>query len=278
MRRDRARFVLIVAVATAALLGTSSCATDDTHATATTAAPTSTKGVARLTVEVLERHPHDTAAFTEGLTFGEDGRLYESLGLDGQSSIREVDPETGKVVRENELAADQFGEGITIRAGVIHQLTWKNGVLRTWNADTLEPGSDLTYRGEGWGLTFDGTSFVQSDGSSRLIVRREDSFDPPTRSIDVTRDGAPVDQLNELEWVDGVIYANVWHSDEIMRIDPRTGRVTGVIDASELWRDRARTTEMTLNGIAHRPGEPADRLWLTGKNWPEMFEVKVVPS
>ena len=146
------------------------------------------------------------------------------------------------------------------------QLTWKDGVAHRWSVDDLTPSGVFDYEGEGWGLTFDGEEFVQSDGSPTLTRRDATTFEP-TATVEVTRGGDPVEEINELEWVDGVIWANVWHSDEILRIDPSTGHVTGVIDASALWEAPERTAELTLNGIAHRPGDPPNRLWLTGKNW-----------
>jgi len=262
------------------LLGASGCGDDTTSdapdTTTTSGAPAaSTAVVEPLTVEVRSRRAHDPAAFTEGLTFDDEGRLYESLGLEGASSVREVDPDTGDVVREATLDADEFGEGLAVRDGELYQLTWKNGVVHRWDPSDLTRTGRGSFEGEGWGLTYDGERFVQTDGSTRLLFRDPDAFEPPTSSVEVTRDGEPVDELNELEWVDGVVWANVWHSDEIMRIDPASGRVTGVVDASALWQSPDRGAEMTLNGIAHRPGDPPDRLWLTGKNWPEMFEVEV---
>lgn len=230
-----------------------------------------------LSIEVVSRRPHDPAAFTQGFAFGADGRLYESLGIEGRSSVREVDPATGDVVAEAPLDPDQFGEGLAIGPDGLVQLTWKNGVARRWTLDPLRAAGSFAYDGEGWGLTFDGDEFWQSDGSATL-TRRDPSTFEPTGTVEVERDGAPVDELNELEWVDGVIYANVWHSDEILRIDPGSGTVTGVIDAAGLWTDPARTSEMTLNGIARHPDDPADRLWLTGKNWPEIHVVDVVPA
>jgi len=231
-------------------------------------------GPERFGVTILDRRPHDPAAFTQGLLFTDDGRLFESLGLMGQSTVREVDPETGAVILERRLAPELFGEGLAQGPDGLVQLTWKEGKALTWSVDDLIAGPEFPLQGEGWGLTFDGEHFVQSDGSNRLTVRDATTFSE-IRVIEVRLAGAEVDELNELEWVDGVIYANVWHSDEIYRIDPATGAVTAVIDASSLWQDPDRTDEMTLNGIAHRPGDPSDRLWLTGKNWPEMFEVQV---
>lgn len=267
---SRRRFVALVS---AVVLSAAGCNGGGDNP-ATTTAGSSATGVQALTYEIVGTHPHDTSAFTEGFTFGGDGRLFESLGLEGNSSVREVDPETGTVIRESRLDPAQFGEGLTVGPDGLVQLTWKDGIAHRWALDDLAAEGTFDYDGEGWGLTFDGDQFIQSDGSPTLTRRDADTFEA-TGTVEVTRGGSPVDEINELEWVDGVVWANVWHSDEIMRIDPATGHVTGVIDASALWQDPARSTEMTLNGIAHRPGDPADRLWLTGKNWPEMFEVEV---
>lgn len=238
-------------------------------------APRAAAAPEALSIEILNRVPHDPAAFTQGLVFDADGRLFESLGLLGQSSVREVDAATGDVLREQPLASDEFGEGLAIGPYGLVQLTWQNGVARRWSTDELEDQGTYAYSGEGWGLAFDGDVFLQSDGSTTIARRDGITFEEIART-EVTRDGMPVDELNELEWVDGVLYANVWHSDEIMRVDPTSGVVTGVIDLASLWTAPERTSEMTLNGIAHRQGDDVDRLWVTGKQWPEMFEVKVV--
>lgn len=267
---SRRRFVALVS---AVVLVAAGCNGGGGDSASTTVAP-GAAGVSELSFEIVSRSPHDTAAFTEGFTFGDGGRLFESLGLEGNSSVREVDPTTGAVMGESRLDPAQFGEGLAVGPDGLVQLTWKDGVAHRWSIDDLTPSGVFDYEGEGWGLTFDGEEFVQSDGSPTLTRRDATTFEP-TATVDVTRGGDPVDEINELEWVDGVIWANVWHSDEILRIDPSTGHVTGVIDASALWEAPERTAEMTLNGIAHRPGDPPNRLWLTGKNWPEMFEVEV---
>jgi glutamine cyclotransferase len=267
---SRRRFVALVSAVVLVAAGCSGGGDDP----ATTTAGSSASGIPALTYEIVSRSPHDTAAFTEGFTFGDDGRLFESLGLEGNSSVREVDPTTGAVLGESRLDPAQFGEGLAVGPDGLVQLTWKDGVAHRWSVDDLTPSGVFDYEGEGWGLTFDGEEFVQSDGSPTLTRRDATTFEP-TATVEVTRGGDPVEEINELEWVDGVIWANVWHSDEILRIDPSTGHVTGVIDASALWEAPERTAEMTLNGIAHRPGDPPNRLWLTGKNWPEMFEVEV---
>jgi glutamine cyclotransferase len=234
-------------------------------------------GVEQLSVEVLAEHAHDPEAFTQGLAFDDDV-LVESTGLNGQSSIRLVETDGG-VIDRVDLDEEFFAEGAAVLDGEIVQLTWTSGVAFRWQADSLEPIGEFTYGGEGWGLTLDSAEgrWIQSDGSATLTFRDPDDF-AELGSVDVTRDGSPVDQLNELEWVDGELWANVWKSTEIVRIDPDSGEVTGVIDAAELVPSGLDDPQAVLNGIAHRPGDPSDRLWLTGKLWPTMYEVRVVPA
>ncbi|NLA36763.1 MAG: glutaminyl-peptide cyclotransferase, partial [Actinobacteria bacterium] len=229
-------------------------------------------GVARYDVEVVERIERPADGFTQGFVFDAEGRLWESTGLVGESSLRRVDPHTGATVERRGIDADEFAEGLAVGPHGLVQLTWTDGVAYRWSVDPLEQTGEFRYAGEGWGLTFDGESFIQSDGSATL-TRRDTSTFEVVSTVEVRLAGEPVDQLNELEWVNGSVYANVWHSDDIVRIDPSTGTVTAVIDASGLWESPARTAEMTLNGIAHRPGDPSTRLWLTGKQWPAIFVV-----
>lgn len=265
MRRTLLAVVLAVVSVTLFACGSSG----DTHSPTT-----STRRPEVLTPLVIQEIPHDRDAFTEGFLFSADGRLWESVGHVGKSAIRELSAETGTVIRESPLAADEFGEGIAEGPDGVVQLTWKNGVAKQWDLESLTVETVFAIEGEGWGLTFDTEQqrFFQSDGSGQLRIRDRDTF-AQTGTLTVTRNGKPTDELNELEWVDGQIYANVWHSDEILRIDPTSGVVTAVVDASQLWTSSERDSEMTLNGIAHRPGDPPNRLWLTGKNWPSMFIV-----
>jgi len=278
---------LVLAVAAAGCGGTDPATVEPgtsavtTTTTVTTTAPITTPVTAeRLRLNVAATHPHDTAAFTEGLLFDDHGALYESTGQYGESSIRRVEPDTGAVLETVALDPTLFGEGLAMSAdGTLVQLTWKEHRALRWTADGLTPGGTQTYDGEGWGLTDDaaGSRLVMSNGSSTLTFRDPTTF-AVTRTVEVTLDAAPVTQLNELEAVDGVIWANVWQTDQIMRIDPTTGRVTGVVDASGLLSATQLAGADVLNGIAHRPGDPADRLWVTGKYWPTMFEVDVVPA
>lgn len=282
MRRTRSLAAGLLLAATVGGCGGSEPASStlvapDASTTTTTATPAA---VERLRLSVVDTYPHDPTAFTEGLLFDDRGDLYESTGQYGESSIRRVEPTSGEVVSRVALPPDMFGEGIAMTADrTLVQLTWKEHAAIRWNADTLVQGSTQSYGGEGWGLSEDLSRdrLVMSDGSSKLTFRDPATF-AVTGTVDVTLDGTPVTQLNELEVVDGVIWANVWMTDEIIRIDPTTGRVSAVVDASGLLGAAQRGEADVLNGIAHRPGDAADRLWVTGKYWPSMFVVDVVPA
>ena len=222
---------------------------------------------------MLARYPHDTEAFTQGLLW-RNGHLFESTGLYGESSLREVDLRTGTVVRRHDLPADLFGEGLAAVRDHLVQLTWKHGTALVWRTADFSVARQFAYEGEGWGLCFDGEHLVMSDGSDRLVFRDPDSF-AVARTVHVTRDGAPVRALNELECVDGAVYANVWQTDEIVRIDPRTGRVEATIDAGGLLDAASRGHADVLNGIAFVP--ETGHFLITGKLWPWVFEVRWVP-
>ena len=242
---------------------------------------------------VVNTYPHDRFAFTEGLAW-EDGTLYEGTGIEGNSSIRTVDLDTGQVTAVRNLPPEYFGEGIAVFGDRVAQLTEDSHIGFVYNRTTLAPEGNFTYPTEGWGLAWDGTDLVMSDGTDSLYF-----LDPVTfrqvRTISVQAQGVPVDSLNELEFVDGDIYANIWPSDQVARIDPQTGNVTGWIDLSGLlppqeksligWaaidRFRGQTgipfaEEACPNGIAYDPA--GDRLFVTGKLWPELFEIRIVPA
>jgi glutamine cyclotransferase len=223
---------------------------------------------------IVHTYPHDTSAFTEGL-FYLDGQLYESTGLVGQSTIRRVRLEDGQVLQRVAIPAGPFGEGIVNWGDQIISLTWQGGVGYRWNRRTLQRIGEWHYPGEGWALTRNATELVMSDGTSQLRF-----LDPATlaerRRLNVTLRGAPLERLNELEWVNGAILANIWLTGFIVRIDPASGRVTGVIDLRALAAENSRTnSDAVLNGIAwdaaHR------RLFVTGKNWPHLYEIALVP-
>ena len=230
--------------------------------------------VARLNWEVLSVVPHDTGAWTEGLLLDPAGDLYESTGLVGQSTIRQVDPMTGSVVRSAALPGDDYGEGLAIVGDRFIQLTWKDGVALEWDASTLTQVGSHSYTGEGWGLCHDGDRLVMSDGSATLTFRDAATFQV-TGTVPVTILGDPVDQLNELECVDGSVWANVWQTPYIVRIDPVSGAITGVVDTTGIITPDPSVADpgAVLNGIAY--DDATDTFLLTGKRWPSMFRVRI---
>ena len=217
-------------------------------------------------------HPHDPAAFTQGLLY-HDGALYESTGLRGQSSLRRVDPASGEVLARRTLPDWAFGEGLALVGEELVQLTWRAGVAFRWRRSDLAPVGQHRYEGEGWGLASDGMRLLMSDGSARLTWRDALTFE--TLDTLEVRDGArPVTRLNELEFAAGALYANVWQERRIARIDPGDGRVTGWIDLSALPGPMFASRSIdVLNGIAW--DAPGGRLLVTGKLWPRLFEVQV---
>ncbi|MGY1709608.1 glutaminyl-peptide cyclotransferase [Geodermatophilus sp. SYSU D00758] len=222
--------------------------------------------------EVLAEVPHDPSAFTQGLELHE-GTLYEGTGLEGRSQLRVLDPATGKVQRAESLPGELFGEGIAVAGDRIWQLTWRDGVVLEWDRATLALRQQLPLDGEGWGLCHDGTRLVRSDGTDRLRFHDPVTF-AETGSVPVTIDGEPVTQLNELECVDGQVWANVWPSDVLVRIDPTSGRVTAAVDAAGLLDPEQRANpDAVLNGIAALGN---DEYLLTGKLWPVSFRVRFV--
>jgi glutamine cyclotransferase len=225
------------------------------------------------TYQVVHTYPHDLRAFTQGVIYV-DGHLYESTGLNGHSSIRMEDLATGKVLQNYDLPAEYFGEGLTDWGSTLVQLTWKAHKAFIYDRFSLSLLRTFNYDGEGWGLTHDQTRLIMSDGTSYLRFLDPNSF-RVTRRLHVTDEsGHAVDNLNELEYIKGEIYANIWHSNKIARISPRTGKILGwidldgVIDQRELHGDDA-----LLNGIAYDSTE--DRLFVTGKLWPKLFEIKI---
>jgi glutamine cyclotransferase len=225
-------------------------------------------------VEVLASYPHDRGAFTQGLHF-EDGVLYESTGLEGESTIRRVELATGRVLRSVPLAADLFGEGLARTPEGLVQITWQQDTGFVYDPATLALRRRFTYSGDGWGLCYDGTSLVMGDGTPKLMFRRPDTFEVQ-RTLKVTLDEAPLKWINELECVDGSIYANVWRNDVIVRIDPATGVVRERIDASGLLTASEKQGAEFLNGIAYDPADGS--FYITGKRWPKLFKVRFVPA
>lgn len=265
---------------TIALMGVLACGSDRAAiATGSSAAPAAAPSAApaaassaQLSYEVIRTYPHDSRAFTQGLAY-HDGYLYEGTGRRGESSLRQVRVETGEVVRQVDLPSAYFGEGITIFGGRVYQLTWLSGVGFVYDFETFSVVQQFRQFTEGWGLTHDGSQLIQSDGSATLYF-----LDPQTmalqRQIEVHDAAGPIDQINELEYVDGHILANVWHSDEILRIAPADGLVTGRLDlAGILPAAERRDPEAVLNGIAY--DTETGRLFVTGKLWPKLFEIRV---
>ena len=226
--------------------------------------------VATTQPEVLAEIPHDPDAFTQGLELA-DSVLYEGTGLAGQSQLRTLDPATGQVDRAEPIPGDYFGEGITVVGDRIWQLTYQDGVAVQWDRATMTPVREVPLAGEGWGLCYDGQRLIRSDGTDRLRFHDPDDMSE-LGGVEVTRDGAPVTGLNELECVEGRVWANVWPTDTIVRIDPGDGAVDLVVDAAALRERGIPPSAQVLNGIAHVGG---DEFLVTGKDWPTMFRVRL---
>lgn len=239
--------------------------------------------------EIVKAYPHDEKAFTQGLIF-HNGFLYESTGQEGRSSVRKVDMATGKVLQKWDLPREDFGEGITLLGDKIYMLTWRGGLGRVFDVNDFKLIKEFNYLGEGWGITQDGTNLIVSQGTHVLKVMNPETF-ATVRTIPVMReDGRPQMNLNELEFVKGEIWANIWHSEDpeklgkpnyIARIDPASGKILGWIDLGAISpEDQAKTNdpydpkaENTLNGIAYDAA--SDRLFVTGKNWKKLYEIKI---
>jgi glutamine cyclotransferase len=241
-----------------------------------TSSPVRTSGVntraPQYGFEIVNTWPHDKRAYTQGLIFHE-GKLIESTGRQGESSLRRVELETGRVVEKVDLPYQYFAEGTTLLNGKIYQLTWEDQKGFIYDAATLAKIGEFSYAGEGWGLTHDGESLILSDGSNRLRF-----IDPATfqvkRTISVADQNIGIRNLNELEYVKGEILANVWHSDKIARINPQTGQVTGWIDLARIQPpNELSDEEAVLNGIAYDAA--SGRLFVTGKLWPKLFEIRI---
>lgn len=228
---------------------------------------------AHYTYEVVNVFPHDPNAFTQGLLFDE-GSLYEGTGLYGRSSLRRVDLESGAVLAQIALPEAFFGEGITIVGDKVYQLTWREGTGLIYDKETFALQEQFAYSTEGWGITYDGTRLIMSDGSAMLYF-----WDPASLAtlgtVEVHDETGPVVRLNELEYIEGEIFANIWQTDTIVRINPTTGKVVGWIDLSGLLSpaDRTSATDV-LNGIAYLP--ESKRLFVTGKLWPKLFEIRLL--
>lgn len=225
-------------------------------------------------LEVVAEYPHDTQSYTQGLFFHE-GDLYESTGQHGKSTFRKVDMETGKPLKRLDFDRKYFVEGSVMLDGNLYILTWESKVAFVYDAETLEYKSTWSYPREGWGLTTDGKQLIASDGSANLYFL-DGSF-AQDRKVLVTYEDRPIRFLNELEYIDGKVWANVYTSDEIVIINPRNGRIEGVIDCRGLLPRELRTEDTdVLNGIAYNPED--GKIYLTGKNWPKLYEVKLVEN
>ena len=222
--------------------------------------------------QVVHTYPHDSNAFTQGLQYL-DGVLYEGTGLNGRSSVRKVKLETGEVLNRFDVAAQHFGEGIVVFKSDLFELTWQSQIAFVYDKDTFQTKRQFTYPGEGWGLTHDGVNLIMSDGTDYLRI-----LDPATfqlrRRVRVMDGERPLRNLNELEYVKGEVLANIWTTDYIARIDPRSGIVLGYINLEGILSANERPSDGVLNGIAYDAAR--DRLFVTGKLWPKLFEIRIV--
>jgi glutaminyl-peptide cyclotransferase len=233
---------------------------------------TACKKPAELTYQIVSTRPHDPECYTQGLEFS-GGRLFESGGHYGKSTLREVNPTTGEVLRKRPMAASVFAEGLTILNGELFNLTWKENTAYVIEPDTFKFLRTHTYKGEGWGLTNDGKLLIMSDGTNQLKFVNPKDFSV-SKTLDVTDGDRPVEQLNELEYVKGEIFANIYTTDRIVRISPESGKVTGWLDLSALRKQLPRPHQAeVLNGIAHDPA--TGNFLVTGKLWPKMFEIRI---
>lgn len=253
----------------AIFLAAASCSPSTTPAPASTS---STPAVPVFSYQVVNTFPHDKTAFTEGLQFV-DGAMYESTGMEGTSWVRRYDLTTGAVQAEHVIDKQYFGEGSVVLADKIVSVTWKNQKGFIYDRATLAPKGEFTYQGEGWGMTTDGQKVFMSDGSSAIRIMDPGTL-AETGEIKVTMNGRPVDQLNELEFIKGEIWANVFQTDRIVRIDPATGKVNSVVYLANLLSPQERQGVDVLNGIAYDAS--GDRIFVTGKYWPKIFEIKLV--
>jgi glutamine cyclotransferase len=226
------------------------------------------------TYNVVHVYPHDSNAFTQGLVF-ENGTLYEGTGLYGQSTLRRVQLETGNVLQVHSLSSEYFGEGITIFDDKIIQLTWQSRKGFIYDKHTFSLLQEFNYTTEGWGITHDGSQLIMSDGTATLHFLDPETYQQ-TRQIEVQDNGRPVTRLNELEYIQGDIYANIWLEKKIAIINPQTGQVKAWIDLSGIYNQPVSDSDNVLNGIAYDAIE--DRLFVTGKRWSQLFEIKLVSS
>lgn len=264
------------AIAAAALTFTlAACSSGDDGTNAEEASVAESAPVERLTPEIVATHPWNPESFTQGVEVDEDGSLIVGTGMNGESRIYRTTMD-GQESDSHDLEEKFFGEGITIHGDKVWQLTWKLGTAFERNRDDLSEIRTVNYEGEGWGICSDGSRLIMTDGSGALTFRDPETFDK-TGSVEVTVDGRETTYLNELDCSeDGNVYANVWQTDQILRIDPETGHVTGVVDATGAFDAQSKPGADVLNGIAQIPG--TDRYLLTGKKWDTAYEVRFVPA
>lgn len=255
------------------LLAVSAVAAQSRSQSSSTAARRGPEAPAPYGYDIVHRYPHDRSAFTQGLLY-RDGFLYESTGMNGHSTLRKVRIETGQVVRQRALDERYFAEGLTDVGNRLVQLTWSTNIGFVYDLATFEPRGTFAYPGEGWGLAYDGRRLIMSDGTAALRLLDPVTFREQGR-LHVTDGGQPVDRLNELEVVRGQVYANVWLTDRIAMIDPATGHVAGWIDLAGLRPRPGPAGDDVLNGIAY--DARGDRLFVTGKLWPSLYEIRLRP-
>jgi glutamine cyclotransferase len=230
--------------------------------------------VRHFSLKIVKVYPHDRTAFTQGLIY-DDGYLYESTGLYGRSKIKVIDLTNDRVIKSIDLGERYFGEGLTVKDDQLVQLTYRERQGFVYDRQTLKVTNKFDYPTEGWGITYDGSYLIMSNGSSHLFYLDPSSY-RRVRSLAVEKDGTPVANLNELEYIDGLIFANIWMTNAIVQIDPESGRIVGEIDCSELAKRYEKDGNVdVLNGIAYDRKDR--RLFVTGKLWPELFEVELVP-
>lgn len=241
----------------------------------TTPSPAGVLQAQQLKYEVVQSFPHDRRAFLQGLLW-HNGYLYESTGLEGQSTLRRVDLSTGRVLQIAKLPPQIFGEGLALVDNRLIQISWQSQRAFVYDLATFKLLNEWSYEGEGWGITYDGKQLIMSDGSDVLTFRDAETFQP-VRKINVTLNGRPLDKLNELEWIEGEVWANVWQTDLIVRIDPQTGQVKSFLDLTGILPPKMRSgKEDVLNGIAY--DREKKRIFVSGKLWPRLFEIRVGES
>ena len=271
---NRSNRLLIIGVAALAAAGAVFGVTMFRSKSSEPARPTDNKPAPaqRVPYEVVASYPHDPKAFLQGLVW-HDGGFYESTGQYGESTLRRVEFPSGKVVKQVKLEPDLFGEGLALLDSRLIQLTWTSKLGFVYDRETFQKIREFTYQTEGWGLTSDGKDLILSDGSDQLTYLDPQNFQT-VRKLRVTRDGRPVSMINELEFIEGEIWANVWHQDVILRIDPATGQVTSFLDMKGLIRpEMVSNPEAVLNGIAYDP--QGKRIFVSGKLWPLVFEIRL---